>query len=323
MWCREYRYAFLVVTLMLTLGCGQKPRSDRESNSIQEPLAESAPLADQQPLSSHEPLPTWWVPPAKNATAKRFVYYRDDVNSNDPPQAIGLIACIETGDQETYMQLLEKGADPNLFVSSGRSTMHLAAAQEEVFWLREALKHGGNPNLRSKGTFSPNSTPILFAIDARRVDNAVKLMNSGADIDQIEGLKTTPLCESAYMGLFGLMIKLIEAGANPLPPEPIGSIFDGGRFSETADEVYLEKTDLFPGIPGCKKEDFLALQALLIKKGYGEALPPADYKSLGRGASLGERNEWLQRRNAFLEKRDEFLKQLRAKRYEKQDKSTD
>ena len=88
-----------------------------------------------------------------------------NVNAKDRQGQTALYAAIEARDKETYLLLLGKGANPNLCDHVGMSPIHLAAEQDDIFWLREALQHGGNPNeLNTGNTFYPNETPIFYAI---------------------------------------------------------------------------------------------------------------------------------------------------------------
>lgn len=178
---------------------------------------------------------------------------------------------IEARDKEAYLQLLAKGADPNLCDSNGMSAMHLAAMQKDVFWLREALKHHGNSNQPNTGnTFWLNDTPIFYAIRASRDQNVLELVAAGADIKHVDDNYCSPLYECMGQRMFALMIKLVEAGADPSPPKPAHSIFVNGWFSEGYEKTLdLKFPDAYGHLPpGSTKADYFALKKLLIEKGY-------------------------------------------------------
>jgi ankyrin repeat protein len=180
-----------------------------------------------------------------------------------------LHGAIEAADKGAYLQHFAKGADPNLCDEVGTSAVHLAAEQADIFWLREALKHGGKPNQLNTGNQGfPKETPIFYAISKRRDANALELMAAGADLNHVDGNHNTPLYACMRSGRYGLMIKLIEAGANPKPPEPTFSIFGNGWFTKGDDDSMRELSDEDEAMLKMSKVDYFALKALLIKKGY-------------------------------------------------------
>jgi ankyrin repeat protein len=151
----------------------------------------------------------------------------------------------------------------------GTSAVHLAAEQDDIFWLREALKHGGKPNQPNTGNQGfPNQTPIFYAISKRRDANALELIAAGADVNHIDGNHNTPLYACMRTGRYGLIMKMINAGADPKPPEPAFSMFGNGWFTEGDDDSMRELSAKDETMLKMSKVDYFALKALLIKKGY-------------------------------------------------------
>ncbi len=183
-----------------------------------------------------------------------------DVNARGTGGETSLHAAIKAGNKDIYTKLLTKGADPNICDAQGTSAVHLAAEQSDVFWLHEALQHGGNPNQPNTGNrHSPNSTPIYYAIDARQSRNVVELIDAGADVNHSSQYGRRPLRVAMGNGLYDAMIKLIEAGADPRLGQFDDSILNGSWFDDGR-ENQIDSED--------KKRSYRALKALLVEKGY-------------------------------------------------------
>jgi hypothetical protein len=196
--------------------------------------------------------------------AKRTMKRLDGTDAKFP-----LHGAIEAGDKDAYRQHLAKGADPNLCDAAGTSVVHSAAEQNDIFWLREALKHGGKPNQPNTGNpGDTNSTPIFYAIYKGQDANALELMAAGADINHVDRNHNTPLYACMGGARYGLMIKLIKAGANPKPPEPAFSIFGNGWFTDGYDDSMRERSAEEIALTKISKADYFALRDLLVEKGY-------------------------------------------------------
>ncbi len=125
---------------------------------------------------------------------------------------------------EGFQKLLELGADPNL-VFACTSVMHRSATKHrDSSFLRAALAHGGDPNLRA-GVFG--ETPLFKTVGLSsedRRDSMRLLLESGADIniqttdnDQLFGVSlggSTPIMKAAMIGSFNTVYELLELGAD-------------------------------------------------------------------------------------------------------------
>ncbi len=133
-------------------------------------------------------------------------------------------------DIKGFQRLLELGADPNVQrkdpdMEKGRGTSAMsysAYVRESPEFLKLALAHGGNPNLRSyvrpstpKVTYATSTpTPIYDAISGRSPENARILIKAGADFNERDSSGRTPLMYSAVIKSFDVMYVLLEAGAD-------------------------------------------------------------------------------------------------------------
>src|SRR3954471_12802045 len=64
-----------------------------------------------------------------------------------------LTIALRAKNKQSYLYLLEQGADPNILDDRGLAVTNLSASESDSFWLDQALRHGGNPNLLSKGNY--------------------------------------------------------------------------------------------------------------------------------------------------------------------------
>jgi ankyrin repeat protein len=115
--------------------------------------------------------------------------------------------------KEGFAALLEVGADPNVLDHNGFAAVNLAAEEEDPFWIREALAHGGNANLVNTGNrFAPGKTTLFYAISEGRVENVKLLIAAGADVNHQSQHMGRPLGQ-AQGSTFEIVLLLLEAGA--------------------------------------------------------------------------------------------------------------
>ncbi|HUE71070.1 MAG TPA: ankyrin repeat domain-containing protein [Pirellulaceae bacterium] len=146
-----------------------------------------------------------------------------NVNSADKDGITPLLQSLLSRNKEIYMKLLKRGADPNVCDRLGRCVMNEAATENDTFWLKESLAHGGDPNALNKGNkHSPNSTPLFYAIQKERpgekprVDNVKVLIDAGANVNHRNANGVGPLRAAAGAGNYECVVELLEAGADPL-----------------------------------------------------------------------------------------------------------
>jgi len=117
------------------------------------------------------------------------------------------------GNLEGFNYLLRKGANPSMQVSDGPNILELCAMQENVGFIKAALKHGANLNMISQ---FDRVTPIFAAVLHRRYENVKFMVDSNACIDVADTMGTTPVLLASDHGSYNIVVFLLEKGANPL-----------------------------------------------------------------------------------------------------------
>jgi ankyrin repeat protein len=119
--------------------------------------------------------------------------------------------------KEGYAALLRHKADPNITTTNGQgaAVMNEAAAAPDSFWLAEALKHGGNPDLENVGNrFSPGDTPLFYAALAERTENVRLLLAKKANVKRKNQRKDTALHLAVGVQAYDIVLLLLDAGAD-------------------------------------------------------------------------------------------------------------
>lgn len=143
-----------------------------------------------------------------------------DVNSRGMQNVTPLFWAMK--DINGFEKLLSLGADPNILFD-GSSVMHRAARNDDIDFLRKALKHGGNPNLVAGKL---RETPIFKTIGGVGRDNEIAmivLLDSGANINAMTGGEKvfgismggkTPVMIAADLVRFDIVHTLLIRGAD-------------------------------------------------------------------------------------------------------------
>jgi ankyrin repeat protein len=126
-----------------------------------------------------------------------------------------LIWSVIKNNKTSYQYLLENGADPNIQSKHGDkkiSVMNLIVMERDSFWMKLALRYGGNPNAPQD-----NQSIVFEAIRQHAIENINMLISAGVDMNyqnRISG--NTPLVEALYRDMYDIIYLLLENGANPL-----------------------------------------------------------------------------------------------------------
>ena len=124
----------------------------------------------------------------------------------------------EDGNKKLFTRLLKEGADPNFRPRLTSCMLHQTAEHQDSFWLRTALKYGGDPNLLDTGhPYAPGFTLLLNALVARQHANVVLLIDAGANVNETYR-GTSPLYKAQQRRQWRSMIALLDAGVDPRLP---------------------------------------------------------------------------------------------------------
>jgi ankyrin repeat protein len=168
-----------------------------------------------------------------------------DVNAKGRSDVTPLLRAFWAKNKEGFMALLRHGADPNALNDRGEAVMNEAAMDGDSFWLAQALKQGGRPNLVNVGNpNSPGETPIYYAILNDRTENAKLLIAAGADVNRKNKGGTFPLMRAARRPAYSIVFALLEAGADYRQKDAHGNDvveWISGRNEDDIPVSYLEE----------------------------------------------------------------------------------
>jgi len=110
--------------------------------------------------------------------------------------------------------LLEYGADPNQDLGDRLSPFHHAAGSAPTATLALLYRAGGAPNTLNPRAPNGYYTPLIWAIDSGRLDNARFLLTHGADPNLTRAGGATPLAGAVMRLNSDMMGLLLEHGAD-------------------------------------------------------------------------------------------------------------
>lgn len=151
------------------------------------------------------------------AAVAKYAAAGGDVNVRARDGSYPLFAALEGEKRAAYAKLLELGADPNIIFGGklGRVVTNYAAAKSDPYWIRLALKHGGNPNLVNTGASELRLASALeFAIHQGSLEGIKSLVESGADISIPDQYGETPLADAFGETRWDVVIYLLDSGAD-------------------------------------------------------------------------------------------------------------
>jgi ankyrin repeat protein len=162
------------------------------------------------------------------STLERLSKTGADVNAPGRGGFTPLLYAFLSQSKEGFSYLLSRGANPNIQLTEsfddllikGSSTTSFAAMDKDIWYLKQVLEHGGDPNLVNA---TRSHTPIFSAIFSMRTENAEYLIKHGANLNWQDRDGKTPLIQSAILNQFELAYSMLEAGADPMIKDRFGN----------------------------------------------------------------------------------------------------
>lgn len=146
---------------------------------------------------------------------------KQGVNPNALPDLTGKTALMEAIDRNDVVmvrRLLDAGADPDQLAGHFRPLGRAALlGYSQIADL--LLKHGANPDLKSKD----GNTPLTAAADMNRVDVVRRLVAARPDYTLFDDRGLTALSEAALGDHVEVLRAMLEAGADPNLPNKRGT----------------------------------------------------------------------------------------------------
>jgi hypothetical protein len=137
-----------------------------------------------------------------------------DVNATGVDGMTVLHWALSNHSKRAVSWLLDHGANPNVtFTGDGTCATSLAAKQEDPWFLKQVLSHGGDMNARNPLN---GRTPLVEAMASGQNENAQTLISSGADLNTRDSLGLTPLIGAAMNQKYELVYDMLLAGADPM-----------------------------------------------------------------------------------------------------------
>ena len=122
-----------------------------------------------------------------------------------------------------FKALLDCGFDPDMFLVSrkgrNQTITFRCAGIADSYWLKEVLAHNADPNLWTKthprNSATPLRMPFGYSESPRSEENAILLIDAGARLNVLIGTNQNPLSLHAMHNAWGVVLHLLEKGADP------------------------------------------------------------------------------------------------------------
>jgi hypothetical protein len=203
-----------------------------------------------------------------------------DVNAKGKGNMTPLLWAFPDNKPERFKLLLEKGADPNVFIESdlnvpknafmpGDSVTEMTAKSVFPEHFELVLNHGGDINLVNPRTMDCLLTLVIQQAKSKTKERVKMLIDRGVDVNNMSNSTPPIIAAASWFGQYRLATMLLEAGADP-------SLRIEDRTTKLTHVLVAKRDRMVEHKYGSPKqwEDFNELVELLKKR--GESLDEAD-----------------------------------------------
>ncbi len=116
----------------------------------------------------------------------RLISAGTNINAQGKDGYTAIYFALHPGGKNTFLAMLEHGADPNIQVTTSGECLILLVAKspDDSDWLEMVLNHGGDPDAEDPTLIiDANYTPIYKAIFAGNLKSVKLLIKAGANIN--------------------------------------------------------------------------------------------------------------------------------------------
>jgi ankyrin repeat protein len=124
-----------------------------------------------------------------------------------------LLTAMHRSKKNAFEALLKNGADPNRLGPNHQCLMLAAAKANDSYWLAEALKYGGDPNIDNKASAQRRGTPLTVAAVNNKLESVKLLVQAGADINLVCNEEDALIC-AMQTNSFEVVLFLLENHAD-------------------------------------------------------------------------------------------------------------
>lgn len=168
--------------------------------------------------------------------AKGLIGQGAGLNSANAREQTLLDVAMLQGQRRAFDTLLKLGADPAYLGDARDTSLHLAAALDESYWLQTLLAHGAPTEARNR----LGETPLFRALGTPA--NVALLLAAGADVRARAKHGDTLLHKAAGTNSFAEVPRLLERGVDPRATDRLGKTFQYYLFMGPAELQLSDET---------------------------------------------------------------------------------
>ncbi|PAJ71966.1 hypothetical protein CJF42_23800 [Pseudoalteromonas sp. NBT06-2] len=192
---------YSLITILLLFGCNEKSIAQSVFNMPIEKIftrEDSLKLAEAVKEKRHDEI-------------KKLLTSEVDINAQGKGGFTVLMVAMLKDDIDTFSLLLESGANPNLLLENGSSVMYQSVIYGDSKFLKKALMFKGNPNIYNSET---KKYALHEAVAPQKLEYVKLLVESGADMNVVDGVNSTPLLTAGSLDQYDIAYHLLLNGAD-------------------------------------------------------------------------------------------------------------